>query len=284
MTEAPAFSPAELVAAGARRLAAAGIEQPRREASRLWVAVGGRPAALPDAADALDAGARNTAFDRAVARRASGEPLAHVAGVAGFRHFELVSDRRALIPRPETEGLVELVLARAGSGVVADIGTGTGCIALSLAAEGSYRRVIGVDRSADALALAAENVRRTSVEVTLIRGDLATALGAGSVDALVSNPPYLSDAEYADLDRSVKDWEPGLALVSGPDGLDATARLLDDGRRVMRPGGWLALEVDCSRAAEAGRRASALGWNDVAVFNDPFGRERYLLARRSEAS
>ena len=87
----------------------------------------------------------------------------------------------------------------------------------------------------------------------------------------------------AALDPAVKGWEPELALVSGTDGLEATTRLLDDGRRVLRAGGWLALEVDCSRAAEAGRRAAALGWDDVAVFNDLYGRERYLLARRSNA-
>jgi release factor glutamine methyltransferase len=105
-----------------------------------------------------------------------------------------------------------------------------------------------------------------------------------SVDALVSNPPYLSAAEYAALDPGVRDWEPGMALVSGPDGLDATFALLDDGRRVLRPGGWLALEVDCTRAQRVAERAVLLGWSTVGVEADLFGRERYLFAQRSATS
>ena len=235
MPEAPVLRPAEAVAAAARRLADAGVEEPRREASRLWAAIAGGPVALSGEGRGAEEGIG--AYERAVARRAGGEPFAHVTGMAGFRHLDLAADRRALIPRPETEGLVELLLGRVRTGVVADIGTGTGCIALSLAAEGAYAAVIALDRSADALALAADNARRTGAPVALVRGDLTAPLATGSVDALVSNPPYLSEAEYAALDPAVRSWEPALALVSGPDGLDATTRLLDDGRRVVRPGG-----------------------------------------------
>jgi release factor glutamine methyltransferase len=278
-----AMSARAVVAAAAARLAAAGIGEPRRDASRLWASVGGGAPALSEA-DAVEDVARAAAFEAAVERRAAGEPLAHIARSAGFRFLDLVADSRALIPRPETEGLVDQVLARVRTGRVADIGTGTGCIALSLASEGGFSSVVAVDRSPDALALARANVARVAGPVELVRGDLTSGLATASLDALVSNPPYLSDAEYAALDPAVRAWEPALALVSGPDGLDATTRLLDDGRRVLRRGGWLALEVDCSRAAEAGRRAAALGWADVAVFEDLFGRERYLLARRSDAS
>jgi release factor glutamine methyltransferase len=101
-------------------------------------------------------------------------------------------------------------------------------------------------------------------------------------DALISNPPYLTAAEHASLDRSVRDWEPAVALESGEDGLEATTRLLDQGRTVLKPGGWLALEVDCSRAGTAAHRAAGFGWEDVSTHMDLFGRERYLLARRSE--
>ena len=147
MPEAPALEPAAAVGAAAARLSAAGIEQPRREASRLWAAVTGRPVALAtsDADPAVV-----FAFETAVGRRAAGEPLAHVTGTTGFRHLDIATDARALIPRPETEGLVELVLARARGGRIADIGTGTGCIALSLAAEGGCA-VVAIDRSAAAL-------------------------------------------------------------------------------------------------------------------------------------
>ena len=276
---------AAAIGLAAERLAAARISAPRREALRLWSGSAG-PAAelelLRDPALPLD-GARAAEFALAVERRAGGEPLAYVSGRAGFRHLELRCDRRALIPRPETEGLVDLVLARAAGGRLADIGTGSGCIALSLATEGSFDQLVAVDCSEPALALARENVRLSGAAVQLVASDFATALADASCDALVSNPPYLSEAELAALDPAVRDWEPTLALVSGSDGFRATDALLADGLRVIRPGGWIALELDCSRAAESARRAARLGWTGVAIFHDLFGRERYLLAQRSEA-
>jgi release factor glutamine methyltransferase len=193
----------------------------------------------------------------------------------------LRSDRRALIPRPETEGLVELLLQRTRGGRVVDIGTGSGCIALSLALEGGFTEVVGIDRSAEALALAGENRELVGAGIELVQGDLCVPLRAGTFDALISNPPYLTAAEYAGLDPSVRDWEPAVALKGGEDGLEATVRLLDHGWDVLRAGGWLALEVDCARAGSAAHLASALGWEDVRIHLDLFGRERYLLARRS---
>ena len=264
-------------------LQAAGIGEPAREALRIL-------AGLRDAAPGtvwlererpLEPGEAE-AFAAAVERRARGEPLAYVTGRIGFRTLTVRVDRRVLIPRPETEGLVERVLALAPGGDVADVGTGSGCIALSLAAEGRYRSVTAIDRSADALAVARCNARELGLPVALLRGDLAEALGGMRFDALVSNPPYLTDGEYAALDGAVRDWEPEPALPSGPDGLAATDRLLADGLRVLRPGGWLALEVDCSRAGEAARRAAARGWRAVRVDMDLYGRERYLLAQRSD--
>jgi release factor glutamine methyltransferase len=269
-----AETPAALVALVAGVLSAGGAGEPRQ-------LLGGHPALTP--AEAVDDGAAARLLD-AARRRAAGEPLAHVTGRAGFRHLDLRSDRRALIPRPETEGLVDLLLARVRQGRVADIGTGTGALALSLAKEGGFSRVIAVDISAEALDLARENRRLTGASIDLVRGDLCTALETASLEALVANPPYLSDDEYASLDGSVRDWEPALALASGPDGMAATARLLDEGRRVLRHGGWLAVEVDCTRAGDAARRAGELGWSEIAIHADLFGRERYLLARRSATS
>jgi release factor glutamine methyltransferase len=177
---------------------------------------------------------------------------------------------------------VDLALARVREGVAADIGTGTGCLALSLRQEGDFREVIGVDVSAGALALAAENAALAGLAVRWVEGDLCGPLADASVDLLVSNPPYLTRAEYEALDGAVRDWEPGLALASGEDGLDATRRLLAGGRRVVRAGGWIALELDCTRAGASAEMACAAGWHDVRVERDLFGRERYLLARRSE--
>ncbi len=271
-----------LLAEAAGRLRAAGIEAPAREALRIWADLGGREpgaAFLSDPAVEPEDAAR---FAEAVARRAAGEPLAYVTGWAGFRRLVLRADRRALIPRPETEGLVDLMLARAPAGRVADVATGGGCIALSLATEGRYQAVVGVDRSSEALALARENRERVGAAVELVRGDLTGPLASGAFDAVVSNPPYVSEAEYAALPESVRAWEPREALESGPDGMAATTALLDDARRVLRPGGWLVLEVDARRAEAAARLARRLGWTAVEVQRDLFGRERYLLARRSE--
>jgi release factor glutamine methyltransferase len=262
-------------------LASAGIAAPRREALRLWgelrssaaeVMVQGEAEADPELAAALREATR---------RRAAGEPMAHVVGRHGFRTLTLRTDRRALIPRPETEGLVELLLGHVRCGRVADIGAGTGCLALSLAAEGDFEQVTAVDSSAEALALAKENRDALGLRVNLLRADLCAPLRPGSMDAVISNPPYLTEGEYAELDASVKAWEPAAALVSGPDGLQVTMRLLREAREVLRPGGWLAIELDCSRAATVGATAGSLGWMDVAIHADLFGRERYLLARRS---
>jgi release factor glutamine methyltransferase len=272
----------DLLSDGRRMLERSGVADPGQEAFRIWAGLFNR---LPGES-VLE---RNRTLDPAGAERlaagfsarAGGAPLAYVTGVAGFRHLELRSDRRALIPRPETEGLVEGVLARVRRGVAVDVGTGTGCIALSLALEGEFSEVVALDRSADALALARANRHASGLAVHLLRGDLVTALGSSSVDALVSNPPYLSAAEYATLDPGVRDWEPGAALISGDDGLAATDALLADGLRVTRPGGWLALEVDCTRASAVAGRAAGLGWSAVEIELDLFGRERYLFARRS---
>ena len=265
-----------LLAEATAELTAAGVSEPRREALRLWTELRSNAAEVkPELAAALR---------DAVRRRAGGEPLSHVAGRTGFRTLILRTDRRALIPRPETEGLVDLLLGRIRTGRVLDVGTGTGCLALSLAAEGDFELVTAVDASAEALSLARENRDAFGLPVALIRGDLCGPLVEQSMDAVISNPPYLTEREYAELDPSVKAWEPAEALVSGPDGLHATVRLLRETREVLRPGGWLAVEVDCTRAGEAAARAESLGWMDVAIHADLFGRERYLLARRSAQS
>jgi release factor glutamine methyltransferase len=272
-----------LINDAARRLRQAGVAEPRREAIRLWAGVTyGSVADVALRGGQLVEGATETRYERAVVRRSAGEPLAHVAGKIGFRRLELRSDARALIPRPETEGLVDLLLERVRTGRIVDVGTGSGCIALSLLQEGSFDDVVAVDRSGAALELAKLNCESTGLWPRLVQGDMCQPLRERAFDALVSNPPYLTEAEYRDLDPSVGQWEPELALVSGTDGMSATRRLLDEGRDVLSPGGWLALEIDCTRAAVTAGQAGALGWQDVAVHVDLFGRERYLLARRSK--
>ncbi len=273
-----------LVTHAGGRLNAAGILEGRREAWRIWCDLQGLPTYAGSVfSDAVVPPEDAERFRNAVDRRARGEPLPYVTGIAGFRQLTLRCDRRALIPRPETEGLVELVLRKVTAGAVADIGTGSGCIALALAEEGNYDLVVGVDCYAGALELARENRRATGIGIDLMAGDLVSALGNETVDAIVSNPPYLTEAEYESLDPSVRAWEPREALVAGQDGLEELRLLVVDALRVVRQGGWLALEVDASRAHETARLAEQAGWSELAILDDLFGRARYLLARRSEA-
>lgn len=280
-------SVALLLADAERVLAAAGVAEARREALTLFAAVAETSpgwlwtrraeSAAPDTAGT---------FLRAVAQRAAGVPAAYAAGTAAFRSLELHVDRRVLIPRPETEGLVERVLAwcRAHGrwGVAADIGTGSGCIALSLAAEGRFARVIATDVSDGALAVARRNAATLGLPaiVEFRAGDLVWPLGPGEVDVIVSNPPYVSADEWTALDTGVRDHEPRLALVGGGDGLAHTAVLLAQARGRVAPGGLLALEIDCRRADRTLALARAEGWRSARIERDLFGRERYLLAER----
>jgi release factor glutamine methyltransferase len=278
-----AVSQRSLIDEATEQLRRAGVPEPRRQASKLWRELhGGMEDQL--ASDRAVGPEQVGRFRGATHRLSAGEPFAYVTGWTGFRHLSLRSDRRALIPRPETEGLVDLLLQQVRNGLVADVGTGSGCIALSLALEGSFHRVIGIDISRDALALAHTNAElaRASGRIDLVRSDFCAALRGTSLDALISNPPYLTESEYAALDRSVRNWEPPLALRSGVGGLEATGRLILEAAQVVKPGGWLALEVDCGRAAPAAQLADEQGWREVSIHMDLFGRERYLLARRSD--
>jgi release factor glutamine methyltransferase len=272
---------AELIAAAAARLRSAGVIKPRREANRLWAWMGKTsPGAAwlagPGSADPEQA----AAFEAAMVRRAAGEPLMYVLGTAGFRRLELRADRRALIPRPETEGLVDLALTQRRTGRALDIGTGSGCVALALAQEGAFDEVVGVDISVEALALARENTALTGLQVRFVVSDFGAGLPEAAFDLLVSNPPYLTDQEYHSLDPSVKAWEPRLALASGADGLDATRKVLTQGIRLLAPGGCIVMELDCTRGAQSAALAEAAGYHGVKVWDDLFGRPRYLTARQ----
>jgi release factor glutamine methyltransferase len=218
----------------------------------------------------------------ALAQLERGVPLPYAVGRVGFRTIDLAIDRRALIPRPETEGLVELVLARCSSGLVADIGTGSGCIALALAVEGQFEKVIAVEQSADAAALARENVKRVGprTPIEIREGNLLAPLvdKGERYRAIVSNPPYLTPAEYAELDRSVAAFEPREALVSGSDGLDATRTLFAGAAQLLEPDGLLAIEIDERRADAIQALGRDYGWK-VEIHADLFGCPRYALAK-----
>lgn len=270
-----------VVADLAARLHDAGIPAPRQEARRIVRDLVGPGAPDPVLApDAPAPAALGTLAREAARRRASGEPIAYVTGWCGFRHLDLRVDRRVLIPRPETEQLVDLVLERVSSGRALDVGTGSGCVALSLAAEGGFDEVVAVDLSPGALAVARDNGARLGLGVRWVAGDLLHPVRGDRFNVVVSNPPYIAEDEHALLDASVRDWEPPLALVGGPDGMTVIRRLLKDAPAVLVPGGWLVLEVDAARAALAAEEAHSAGWRDVAVTQDLFGRDRFLAARR----
>lgn len=263
------------------RLRSAGVAYPQREAAWFWEIAAGLPSGQAWLAREHRAHAAVVGrFHDMVERRLTGMPFAYAAGQMAFRRLTLSIDERALIPRPETEGLVDLVLDWAAdrpAGWVADIGTGSGCIALSLALEGRFDRVVAVEPSGFAAALARANVAHTGAVVDVREGDLLTPLGAERYRAIVSNPPYLRDDEWDALDVSVRVYEPRLALVSGADGLDATRALIAGAAERLEPGGLLALEIDERRAAAVRDLAAAGGWERIRIAVDLFGRARYAL-------
>lgn len=221
-------------------------------------------------------------FEDAVTQLERGVPFAYAVGSVGFRTLELAIDSRALIPRPETEGLVELVLARCATGRVADIGTGCGCIALALAVEGQFDEVVAVEQSAVAAALARENVERVgpTTPVEIREGNLLAPLvdKGKRYRVIVANPPYLTEREYTELDASVQKFEPREALVSGTDGLEATRALFAAAAGLLEPGGLLALEIDERRGDAIRSLAHEHGWPSVEIHADLFGCPRYALA------
>lgn len=217
---------------------------------------------------------------RLEARLAAGEPLQYVLGTWSFRGHELRVDHRALIPRYETEQLVEHVLAAVRTGMrVLDVGTGSGAIAISLALEGPRLEVTGSDVDPRALALARENVRATGAPVTLVRRSWFEGAEPESLDVVVANPPYVAASEWERLDPAVRVFEPRVALVPGPSGLEGPMAVIGGARVALRPGGWLFMEIGETQGERLVAEASAQGYGDVTVERDLAGRPRVLVAR-----
>jgi len=275
------------------RLAAAGVADAARELRWIAERASGRTAAEQVAALDHPATDREVAVvDTLVARRAAGEPLQYVLGRWGFRTLDLLVDRRVLIPRPETEVVAGLAIDAAAAldrtAVVVDLGTGSGAIALSVAAERwPHVEVWATDASADALSVARANLaglgRRSSV-VRLVEGDWFAALPddlRGRVDVVVSNPPYVAAAEP--LPSEVARWEPAAALRSGPDGLDDLRRIIADAPRWLAPGGVLVTEIGETQGAAVTGLAAAAGLADATIAPDLAGRDRALVTHLPEA-
>lgn len=280
----------ELLDQLADALAGPNVPPARADARDLIAALLDKPRFWPTGNRALELdGATEAAIRAAAARLMQGMPMQYAVGSAAFRHLTLAVDSRVLIPRPETEVLVDLALMVSGGvGTIADICTGSGCIALALAAEGSYDRVIGTDLSADALDVARANLRAIPEErralVEFRQGDLLAPLQGERVRTIVSNPPYISPAEAGDLPAAVREWEPHLALFSEDEGMAAIRALVRGAPDVLQPGGVLLMEVDSTRARLV--RDVVEGdphYRGVEIRLDLTGRERFVVARRKES-
>ena len=257
-------------------LTAAGCETPRLDAELLLAAAMGvdRAVIVSDPGRGIEPDAARR-FMEFAARRRDREPVAYILGSKGFRSIELAVDPRVLIPRPETEHLVEAALGLPAGARVCDVGTGSGAIALALKSERPDLRVIATDASADALDVARANATALGLEVEFALGDLLDEV-AGPLDAVISNPPYVEDG--AQLAPEIVRYEPALALRAGPDGLDVIRRLVPAAG--ASAAALVALEVGAGQSGAVGEMMRQAGFASVEVGRDLAGIERVVLGRR----
>lgn len=279
----------EILSAGERYLASLHVQEPRAGLEHL--------AACLYRCGTLDlqlhmdrpvSEAHLEAMRRGLKRLAQGEPVQYILGQWDFHSKTFKTDRRALIPRPETEILVDLVLGdrelwQHSNPRILDIGTGSGCIALSLALERPMGRYLATDISAEAIALARENASLHHVEDKVkfvVCEDLSELLEPGSLDAIVSNPPYIPSADVDRLDRSVLEFEPRLALDGGPDGMEILTTIAEEASLLLAEGGKLFVELDAEsgQAPKMVAYLSDLGFDRAAIHRDYAGRERFVSA------
>lgn len=271
----------QLLAEAASALERAGVDAPRLTAEVLLAHSLGRERsylfAHPE--DEPEPTVR-AGFEGWIARRAAGEPLQYLTGEQEFygRLFQVTP--AVLIPRPETELVVAAALEHIPHDQparVADVGTGSGCIAVTLALERPRATVVATDVSTDALAIARDNARRLGAEVEFVESDLLAAT-SGEFDVIVSNPPYISAADWAGLQREVREYEPYPALLAGETGTEVYARLILEAHPRLRPGGWLVLELGFD-SATAVRALVSGGWTQIETRRDLRDWERVLVAR-----
>ncbi len=266
------------------RLRAQGIESPRLEAEVLLCDAAGlsRTALIAWPERRLDPGALARVGDL-IRRRANGEPIAYILGRREFWGIDLAVTPATLIPRPETELLVDLALAELpaeGPVRCADLGTGSGAIAIALASERPAWTLIATDRSAPALAVAAANAKRLGLgNVYPLQANWLAPFAAACLDAILANPPYVR-AHDPHLGRGDLRFEPHAALAAGPDGLDAIRRISENACRCLRPGGWIAIEHGLDQGSGVRALMAAAGLREPRTARDLAGHERITMARR----
>jgi len=223
-------------------------------------------------------------FYELLERRIKHEPMAYISGEKEFYSRPFKVNRAVLIPRPETELLVAEALDMArgmAKPAILDVGTGSGCIAVTLACELPGARVYASDISPDALRTARINAEKNGAagRVNFFLGDLALGLRENSFDIVVSNPPYVSEAEYESLDPSVRDYEPGLALVSDDGGLSHIKNIIRDSGQILKDGGWCIVEAGYAQAEQVKALYEEAGFGNISSVKDIAGIERVIKAR-----
>ena len=267
------------------RLTSEVLDLPGHETRRLLLLAAGKDSAWMIGDPEVPLGVADR-FRELVERRRSGEPLQYIEGTVEFGPLQLLADRRALIPRPETERLWELIVETADPdpGVIVDLCTGSGNLALALAHAFPNAEVYGVDISPAAISLATENAKRTGLRASFLVGDLFDVLPEairGEVDLLVSNPPYVSTSGMDDLPAEVRDYEPAMALEAGPTGMAILKRIAGEAGRWLRPGGLLGCEIGETQGEASLRVFSAFG---PRIECDLAGRTRYVVGRAPECA
>jgi release factor glutamine methyltransferase len=274
----------EAISVGAERLKGAGIPEPRLDASLLLAYLLGcdRSFLIMNPEDQVEP----EPFFNLISRRIAGEPLQYILGRQEFYGLEFEVSRDVLIPRPETEFLVEAAIDAIKdfpSPLICDVGTGSGCIIISILKTIPAASGIAVDLSEPALAVARRNSSRHMVESRLnfVAADCFSAFGMERVsfDVVVSNPPYVSDLEFPSLQREVRDYEPRLALTAGEDGLNIVKRLLSESQRFLRKGGFLILEIGYGQLDRVLEYVDSEFWEIVRLYNDYQGIPRIVALR-----
>jgi release factor glutamine methyltransferase len=225
-------------------------------------------------------------YDDALAQRTRGIPAQYITGHQEFWGMDFIVSPAVLIPRPETEHVIEETLARVGRAPspanlhIVDVGTGSGCIAIALAKELSQAEIHATDISPAALEIARANAARLQLEslIQFHQCDLLDGIEKNSFDFVVSNPPYVGESEEDTVQLEVRKFEPRNAVFAGPTGLETIERLVPQARGVLKPGGWLVMEISGTIAARV--RELLAGWNNVQITNDLQGIERVAAAQR----